>query len=311
MKIAILCQEEPLFLGPFLQQVIRSRPEKIVALFVAGHRTGGEKKKTWKQFWRSIKTYWYIFEPLFFFWALYIKLRITILGKYDPRSVEGLAAIFNIPVYKVGDPNSKEFHDLLRKVEADIVLNQTELLLKRETLDIPSVGFLNRHASLLPHFRGRLASFWAHAHEPPSHGITIHFVDEGIDTGDIILQHEFLEIKGDWDYGRVMDHMQKKAPSLFWRAVKLLQDESFEPTVQPSCAEEAYKFPKLKDALAYHERMQIRRGLRPKVRKDEGEDGEEDDEQGVGEHGDENVDEHVDEHVYEHGDDDGNSPAKE
>ena len=260
MKIAILCQEEPLFLGPFLQRVIRKRPEKIVALFIAGHRTGGEKKKTWKQIWRSIKTYWYIFEPLFFFWALYIKLRITILGKYDPRSVEGLATIFNIPVYRVSDPNSEKFHDVLRQVGADIVLNQTELLLKKETLEIPSVGFLNRHASLLPHFRGRLASFWAHAHEPPSHGITIHFVDEGIDTGDIIVQHEFLEIEPHWDYGRVMDHMQKKAPELFWRAVKLLEDESFEPTVQRPNNDEAYKFPKLKDALAYHETMQVRRG---------------------------------------------------
>ncbi len=259
MKIAILCQEEPLFLGPFLQRVIRRRPEKVVALFVAGHRTGGEKSKTQKQLWRSLKTYWHIFEPCYFFWALYLKLRILLLGKYDPRSVEGLACIFNIPVYRVGDPNGEEFHELLKTVDADIVLNQTELLLKKETLDIPPVGFLNRHASILPHFRGRMASFWAHAHEPPSYGITIHFVDEGIDTGDIIVQHEFLDIDSRWSYGRVMEHMQYKAPELFWRAVKLLEDESFEATIQPESKEAAFKFPKLRDAKRYSEIMQRRR----------------------------------------------------
>lgn len=259
MKIAILCQEEPVFLGPFLQGVIRRQPERICAVFVAGHRTGGEKTKRWKQVWKSLQTYWLIFEPLFTLWAFFLQARFWFLGKYDPRSVAGLAEIFKIPVHHVGNPNEPEFHDLLRQVAPDAVLNQSELLLKGEVLSIPPQGFLNRHASLLPHFRGRLACFWSHFHQPPSHGITIHKVDVGVDTGDIILQHEFPEIEATWTLPRVMNHMQAEAPSLFWRAVSLLEDESFSPMKQPESDEKANKFPTLADAKAYAERMANRR----------------------------------------------------
>ena len=263
MRVAILCQEEPLFLGPFLQGVMRHSPHRVAALLVAGRRTGGERSKTWKQFWKALTIYWLIFEPWGFLRLMVRSIRAYLLGAVDPYSVTGLAMRLGIPVYHVGDPNDEEFHNLLRAIDPDVVLNQSELLLKPPVLAIPRRGFVNRHASLLPYYRGRMASFWAHATEPPQYAVTIHFVDEGIDTGDIILQQEFPEIDPRWSYPDVMDHIQKRAPAIFWRAIALISDPAFTPT--PQTPVDAPKvFPKLRDAEAYRETLAARREGRPR-----------------------------------------------
>lgn len=247
-----------MFLGPFLQGVIRRCPEKIGAVLVAGRRTGGERKKTWGRFLEALHIYWLIFEPWGFVTIMLRSLRAALLGARDASSVEGTARSLGVAVHHVGDPNDTPFHDLLRSLDVDAVLNQSELLLRPEVLAIPRRGFLNRHASLLPHFRGRMASFWAHAAEPPQYGVTIHFVDEGIDTGDIILQQEFPEIDPCWTYPQVMDHIQAAAPELFWRAVALVEDPAFRPTSQTP-VDAPRKFPTLADATAYAATMRHRR----------------------------------------------------
>jgi methionyl-tRNA formyltransferase len=183
---------------------------------------------------------------------------MKILGNSAPWSVQGTAIKHNIPIYNVTDPNSEEFHDLLSELKLDTVLNQTELLLKKDVLSIPSKGFVNRHASLLPYFRGRFASFWSHAAKEPTYGVTIHFVDEDIDTGDIILQQEFPEIDSCLPYPETMYSIQNRAPELFWRAMTLIEDESFSPTPNKA-VDDARLFPTLADAYEYKAVMDRRR----------------------------------------------------
>jgi len=266
MKIGILCQEEPLFLGPFIQKVIDMHPDKIVAIFVAGRRTGGEKNKTSLQIKRSIASYWHIMEPWGFFKSAFLQLRLAILGVFDPRSVYFTAKKHELNYYDVTDPNGEEFINLLKELDIDVVLNQTELILKEEVLGTPAKGFVNRHASLLPYYRGRFASFWAHAAKEPTYGITIHYVDEGIDSGDIILQQEFLEIDPTSTYPQVMNYMQKQAPSLFWRAMALIEDESFVPT-ENNPVDEPKLFPTLADVYEYKAVMDRRRMKKIRARK--------------------------------------------
>ena len=224
IKLAILCQEEPVFLGPFLCDVIRLHPERIVAVFTCGSRSAGEKRRA-----GSLWLLWRILESAGFLWALWRRLNLRLLGRRSRFSVAGTACKAGIPVYAVGNPNGTEFHRLLREVAPDAVLNQSEKLLKPEVLSIPTYGFLNRHASLLPRFRGRLAGWWAHAAEPPSYGLTIHLVDEGVDTGGIIRQRAFDDIDGAWAYPRVMRHIMRDAPELFWAAADQLVQPGFEP----------------------------------------------------------------------------------
>jgi len=262
IRLALMCQEEPVFMAPFLQRVLEQRPGQVVALFLAGHRSAGEKRGDLRQLYESIKIGWHILEPPGLLETLTLQQRVKLLGRRDPRSVEGTARRLRIPVHRIQDANSPAFHALLREVAPDVVLNQSELLLKEPVLAIPRLGFINRHASLLPRFRGRLASFWAHAADPPSYGLTIHFVDKGIDTGPIILQRTFEEIDPRWPYPAVMRHMIAAAPGMVWQAVDLLEEPAFTPrTHEP--VDKPRRFPGLKTARKYSETMTRRRGRRP------------------------------------------------
>jgi methionyl-tRNA formyltransferase len=60
-------------------------------------------------------------------------------------------------------------------------------LLKPRVLDMPRLGFINTHPSLLPHNRGQHYNLWALVEQAP-YGVTLHRVDAGIDTGDILAQ---------------------------------------------------------------------------------------------------------------------------
>lgn len=68
-------------------------------------------------------------------------------------------------------------------------------IISNRLIKIPSHGFINTHPSLLPFNRGKHYNFWAIVEQAPF-GVSLHFVEEGIDSGDIVSQ---LEIPYDWE----------------------------------------------------------------------------------------------------------------
>lgn len=257
-RIAILAQEEPQFLGPFLRSVIARSPERVAVVFLAGNRSGGEPSRRWRDRWESLQTYWRILEPAGFVTSLFCRLRFALLGSIDPRSVAGAAREFEIPLYRIGAPNSESFHRLLRESGVDLVLHQSERILRPEVIAIPRLGFLNRHASLLPRFRGRLASFWSHAEEPPEYGITFHLLSKDLDAGPLVLQRRCGAIDPRWPYPRVMKALMQEAADHFWEAVDVLEKNGI-PSARVDATGTPLRFPRPEDALRYQKTMRSRR----------------------------------------------------
>ena len=78
--------------------------------------------------------------------------------------------------------------DTLRGLNLDLLLLAWwPYILRPELIELPRLGCLNFHPSLLPYNRGKHYNFWALIEEAPF-GVTIHFVDSGVDTGDIAFQ---------------------------------------------------------------------------------------------------------------------------
>lgn len=249
-----------MFLGPFISRVMAERPGAVAAVFVAGRRSAGEKTRTLSDRLASLRILWLILGPGCFLRALLLRLRARLLGSRDPRSVAGQARKLEIPVHGVADPNSPEFVDLVRSLNLDLVLNQSELLLKIEILAAPKLGFVNRHGSLLPAFRGRLASFWSHAAQEPGYGVTIHFVDQGLDTGAIIAQQDMAAfIDPRWSYCRVAQELFGRSAALFWQAVDSMEEPEFTPEPQHVVADAARVFPTLDQAREYRRVLAERR----------------------------------------------------
>ena len=99
------------------------------------------------------------------------------------------AANRNLPAYQPADPNLPGFADKLAGLEPELFLAAGyAIILKEQLLSLPFLLAVNFHASLLPNYRGKHPVFWALRNNENWSGLTVHVMDPGIDTGDIIYQ---------------------------------------------------------------------------------------------------------------------------
>ena len=95
-------------------------------------------------------------------------------------------------------------------------------ILPRQLLEIPRMACLNLHASLLPRHRGAAPIQAAIVTGDPESGITVMYMDEGLDTGDILLQSR-LEIARDETGGSLYERLAQIAPAALDEAITHLQ----------------------------------------------------------------------------------------
>jgi folate-dependent phosphoribosylglycinamide formyltransferase PurN len=101
-------------------------------------------------------------------------------------------APIDAPVHRVPSVNSEEARALLREIGPTVVVVNGTRIIGRKTLEAVPARFINMHAGITPLYRGVHGGYWALAEgRPELVGTTVHFVDEGIDTGTIIRQATF------------------------------------------------------------------------------------------------------------------------
>lgn len=118
---------------------------------------------------------------------------LSALSKLIPieTSMLGVAAKYRIPIIWLDRLAESEL-DELRAVRADVLLVAGfSIILKRKVLDVPRIGCVNCHSSLLPRHRGPNPFAAAILSGDSEAGVTFHIMDEGIDTGDILAQYRF------------------------------------------------------------------------------------------------------------------------
>ncbi len=138
-------------------------------------------------------------------------------------AVKKLAEERGVPVLQPGrlrrEPDAiEQMHNL--RPEALVVFAYGQIL-PRAVLEIPSLAPLNIHASLLPRWRGAAPIQAAIRAGDALTGHTIMFMDEGLDTGDILLQHP-LEIRPAETGGSLHDRLAELAPGAILEALDLL-----------------------------------------------------------------------------------------
>lgn len=99
---------------------------------------------------------------------------------------------YSIDYLKDENINSKEFIEKVKKYSCDLFVSMSfNQIFKNEIINLPPLKTINCHAGKLPFYRGRNILNWALINDEKEFGITVHYIDEGIDTGDIILQKTY------------------------------------------------------------------------------------------------------------------------
>lgn len=130
----------------------------------------------------------------------------------------------NIPVFqpeKVRKNN--EFIDEIKKLNPDVIcVVAYGKILPKEILDIPHLGCINVHGSLLPKYRGAAPIQWAVLNGDKTTGITTMYMDEGMDTGDMVLKQE-VEIGENETTGELWERLSKIGGELLVETLKQIE----------------------------------------------------------------------------------------
>ena len=138
----------------------------------------------------------------------------------------------NIPLLKVANVNSPEFIIIVKEYDCDIFVSMSfDQIFKESLINIPRYKTINCHAGKLPFYRGRNVLNWALINDEPEFGITVHFVDSGVDTGDIIDQI-ILPISDQDDYCSLLERSYIGCANILYTSIKKFETEDIECTPQ-------------------------------------------------------------------------------
>ena len=121
---------------------------------------------------------------------------------------------------------NKEFIKEIKNLNPDVIcVVAYGKILPKEILEIPKFGCINVHGSLLPKYRGAAPIQWAVLNGDKETGITTMYMDEGMDTGDMILK-EKVEIGEDETTGELWDRLSKVGGELLVKTLKEVENKT-------------------------------------------------------------------------------------
>ena len=152
-------------------------------------------------------------------------------GQQD-KLLAAMAKEKGIDVLCVPNVNAMECLEILKGYPSELYVSMSFNQIFREDIrELPPLGIINCHAGRLPFYRGRNILNWVLINDEKEFGITVHYVDSGIDTGDILVQRTYGITDQD-TYGTLLEKAYQECPSLLYKAIKQIQTGSAHPWKQ-------------------------------------------------------------------------------
>ncbi|MEW5844468.1 MAG: methionyl-tRNA formyltransferase [Bacteroidota bacterium] len=161
----------------------------------------------------------------------------------------------------------QQFIDRLNELDPDLFVVVAFRILPKEVYSIPKRGSFNLHGSLLPKYRGAAPIQWALINGETETGVTTFFLEDKVDTGNIILQKK-IEIDPDDDFGSLHDKLMILGAEAVLETVELIANGSYrlakqndqEASPAPKITKEICRIDWIKNAAEIHNLV---RGLSP------------------------------------------------
>lgn len=135
-----------------------------------------------------------------------------------------LASDAGIPTASPGSINNQETVERLSDLESDLLFSISyDQILRRQVRETAPHGAMNAHAGKLPYYRGRSVLNWVLINGEQEIGLTVHQMDDGIDTGDII-QQTTLPVPWEDTYGSLLKRVEEAFPPLISRTISQLEN---------------------------------------------------------------------------------------
>lgn len=189
MRIALVTQEEPFYLPPALDALCTALKKDIVGMIIL--RSFNETLSA------TAKRLYEFYGPWDFtrLSGRFIGAKIAdnlnrVVSVTRPYSAVDVAKRHHVKIYQPPKINAAEFVTILQdEIRPDLLMSvAASQILRKRVLEVPPKGCINLHSAPLPRYQGMMPNFWTMLHGEPEAAVTIHYMVEKLDAGDIILQ---------------------------------------------------------------------------------------------------------------------------
>lgn len=147
-------------------------------------------------------------------------------------TLKSFADLYEIDYIKGYNINSDEFYEKILPYKCDLFVSMSfNQIFRERIINLPRLKTINCHAGKLPFYRGRNILNWALINDEKDFGITVHYIDEGIDTGDIILQRLY-PISDEDNYATLLETAFKECAQILYDAIKIIQLDKVKRIIQ-------------------------------------------------------------------------------
>ncbi len=147
-----------------------------------------------------------------------------VCGRYKSTDIHlrEIAEKNGIKYFTERNINDEKFIEYLKQFECCLFVSMSfNQIFKKNIINLTEKGIINCHAGKLPFYRGRNVLNWVLINDESEFGVTVHYVDEGIDTGDIILQKTF-QITEDDNYRSLLNKAYNSCAELLYESLQII-----------------------------------------------------------------------------------------
>jgi methionyl-tRNA formyltransferase len=195
LKKYVFIQDDPFYLPKVLDKYLREFYDSTAGVNVQPVTQG---QRTMFQTARELLR---IYGPSYFLWKLrrmmVLKLKERLFNDWLRQrrtcySVDAVAAKYGVPCHRTDNVNAESFRRMLRQLGVELIVSISGTqFYGRQLREQTRMGIINCHGALLPRYRGLMPSFWTLANNERVGGVTVHFVDNQLDNGPIVVQRRY------------------------------------------------------------------------------------------------------------------------
>jgi methionyl-tRNA formyltransferase len=181
INVVYLTTDDPLYLPSFFERVLSARSDTAAVCVVPPlYKNQTPRAAAWRYY------------RTFGAGATVALASRTVRAKLARRSIASVCELHGVPCEPVDDVNDPSFLDHLRELDTDLIVSVScPQIFRKPLIELPPRGCLNIHGAILPEYRGVMPSFWMLANGERRAGVSIFFVNEDIDAGELCGQRTF------------------------------------------------------------------------------------------------------------------------
>jgi methionyl-tRNA formyltransferase len=248
MNIFIITQDDPFYLAENLDYLFENLPDgiKITGCLLADVSPFGKPESFLKKLNKTYQIFGISF--VWHYGLAYIRSKLS-----PNRKITRILKKHRIPIIFLKENiNSEQSLRTIKTYTPDLLISIAgNQIFKQPLIDLARKGCLNLHTALLPKYRGLMPSFWVLKNNEKETGVSVFFVDKGIDSGPILVQRRMPIMEG-MTQDQLIKESKKMGMDALIEAIRLIQKDSYTLIQNPDEEKTYYSFPTRQDVKAFY-----------------------------------------------------------